>query len=135
MYFVRLAPSFGIPLVVRYYPQYEQSRFVYRFKDQVWPRPHLCLALWWRVDYRKFSNLVDVFIFLTQCMSLPPKNLKNVFEIGHSNLKNMWFELKRPYASNRYDRAICEVLPSPSTPPAYFRRRRVGPDGAKAETI
>lgn len=97
MFLFRLKHS---PYVIRYYPKHKKSMFQYHKVDQN-PRlfefnedgfmklTHFCTKL------QTFSNLIDVYVFLTSYSCPIPSNLENAFEI--QNNLNVWVNVKRPY--------------------------------------
>ncbi len=97
IFLIRLKNS---PYVIRYYPKYKVGMFQYHRMDQnprlfgfdqngIMQITHFCTSL------ERFSNLVDVYLFLTSYMCRTPSNLENVFEIQDNN--NLWLNVKRPY--------------------------------------
>lgn len=87
MWFVELAPEFGVSLRVRYYPT-QPCPYVYRKSDQIrqalWPRPEnilIRLTPFLSDKPRYFKSLLRVFFFLTESTIKPPVNLTRAFRV------------------------------------------------------
>ena len=131
MYFIRLRhlPQF----IVRYLPQYNNHRYQYHYVDQYGHFTHkdnITLTSL-NTTYKSFSNIVDVFFFLTIFKLKMPKNLQDVFEI--SSDRKTWLLVKRPllHVSSTYLQTLHGIPKKTTKMYRFARRRRVPKDGTQ----
>lgn len=131
MYFLRLR---HLPqVIVRYLPRYTKHRYQYHYTDQhgfIMHKDTICLTCL-NTKYKSFSNIVDVFFFLTNFKTRMPKNLKDVFEI--SSDKKTWILVKRPllHVSSTYLQTVHHVPEKTKKMYRFARRRRVPQNGTQ----
>ena len=132
-YYIRLKI---IPtLIVRYFPLNQNYMYEYRFYDQVdhdfdHTKYKYNLTLL-HTKFKKFKNIINVFLFLTQAKIKPTKDLEDVFEISKD--KKTWTTVKRPliHAPCQYMQTVHTTLPKNKNTIKYSRRRGVPTHGFK----
>ena len=131
MYFLRLRHS---PHIVRYLPQYTKHRYQYHYTDQHGLMVHNTNTIHLtslNTKYKSFSDIVDVFFFLTNFKMRMPRNLQDVFEI--SSDKKTWLLVKRPllHVSSTYLQTVHNIPKKTKKMYRFARRRRVPKNGAQ----
>lgn len=133
MHFIRLT---RVPtIVVRYIPHYNTHRYQYHFtdqKDKVFVDAKNTLHLTsLNTTYKSFSNIVDVFFFLTNFKYNLPKNLKDVFEISRD--RKTWLLVKRPLLHDPciYLQTIQGLSQTAKKKHRFTRRRHIPKNGTQ----